>query len=165
MGLATHHNGSSEMHARYKVASWLTCQQTHIRWAPLFLLCAHHRSRLSESLMYVTAWYWMNLLTPYTLMSAPISPFCTPQECVGCQKVWCTLLYGKKCIFSHHTHVWAPLFRLCAHHRCVYGVRKSDVSYPTHPEHIGCQKRFVGCQKVFCILQLKASKSSNPDCP
>jgi len=47
-----------------------------------------------------TAWSHMSILTPYTYCVL-CAFMCV---CIGCQKVWCILLHGAVCLFSHPTH-------------------------------------------------------------
>jgi len=79
------------------VISKETCERRSGALLSWELRCTH---RVSEGILYSTAWSHMSVLTPYT-------------HCVLCafmcvrirwQTVFCILLHGALCLFSHPTH-------------------------------------------------------------
>jgi len=102
--------------------------QGHQNWLahPAWCALCAGMSRVSESLMYSTAWWRMYILTPYTPSLIRRGALCV-QVWTGCQKVKCILLHGVVCIFSHPTHTRASVEACCVC-RCEQGVRKSNTS-------------------------------------
>jgi len=55
--------------------------------------------------MYFTAWYRMYIHTPYTYVCPIVATHCVPQACVGRQIGSCVPPQGIVCIFAHPTHL------------------------------------------------------------
>ena len=69
----------------------------------VFCILLHDRGacRVSEILLYSTAWYHVYILTPMYILT----PYIPAPTGVGCQKVFCILLHGIVCVFSHPTYL------------------------------------------------------------
>ena len=93
--------------ARFKI-----CRHRWESWRHIFGFAGV--CRVSESLMCSTAWYRVDLLTPYTPDNENSGTTSVDaQVCVGCQKVWCVLLHGFICILSHPTVCICRVCRGC----------------------------------------------------
>jgi len=104
--------------------------------------------RASESLVnYMALCVYSHILHP-CVGSSPSATLCI--VCVGCQKVWCILVHGIVCIFSHP----APLRGQLAISNAMYSVRRVSESlvYSTAWHCVYILTPYTPRQKVWCVL-------------